>query len=105
MRKLLKQYNLTSANSINVARWLPQMFYFAFAYKQLKEKSKKVVFSIPSGNFGNICAGMMAQQLGLPVGQFIAATNMNDIVPNYLETGSLHSINLKTNNFECNGCW
>ena len=79
--------NLTSANSINVARWLPQMFYFFFAYKQLKNKKKELVFSIPSGNFGNICAGMMAQQLGLPIKQFIASTNVNDIVPNYLETG------------------
>jgi len=79
--------NLTSANSINVARWLPQMFYFFFAYKQLKNKKKELVFSVPSGNFGNICAGVMAQQLGLPVKQFIASTNVNDIVPNYLETG------------------
>jgi threonine synthase len=79
--------NLTSANSINIARWLPQMFYFFFAYKQLKNKKKDLIFSVPSGNFGNICAGIMAQQLGLPVKQFIAATNVNDIVPNYLETG------------------
>ncbi|WP_117881218.1 threonine synthase [Aureibaculum luteum] len=78
---------LTSANSINVARWLPQMFYFFFAYKQLKDKNKKLVFSIPSGNFGNICAGMMAKKLGLPVHQFIAATNINDVVPKFLETG------------------
>ena len=85
--ELISNKNLTSANSINVARWLPQMFYFFFAYKQLKNKHKELVFSVPSGNFGNICAGLMAQQLGLPVKQFIAATNVNDIVPNYLETG------------------
>ena len=85
--ELISNKNLTSANSINVARWLPQMFYFFFAFKQLKSKAKEVVFSIPSGNFGNICAGMMAQQLGLPIKQFIASTNVNDIVPNYLETG------------------
>ncbi|UMB54740.1 threonine synthase [Lutibacter sp. A64] len=85
--ELTSQRNLTSANSINVARWLPQMFYFFFAYKQLKDKNKDLVFSIPSGNFGNICAGIMAQQLGLPVKQFIASTNANNIVPNYLETG------------------
>jgi len=84
---LIANKNLTSANSINVARWLPQMFYFFFAFKQLKNKDKEVVFSIPSGNFGNICAGMMAQQLGLPIKQFIASTNVNNIVPNYLETG------------------
>ncbi len=78
---------LTSANSINVARWLPQMFYFAFAYKQLQNKKRKLVFSTPSGNFGNICAGMMAQRLGLPVSHFIAATNANRVVPNFMETG------------------
>jgi threonine synthase len=91
--EITKTVQLTSANSINVARWLPQMFYFVFAYQQLKDKKKKVVFSIPSGNFGNICAGMMAQQLGLPVNQFIAATNANAVVPNYLETGSYIPIN------------
>ena len=79
---------LTSANSINVARWLPQMFYFAFAYKQLKNKQKDIVFSIPSGNFGNICAGMMAQKLGLPITHFIAATNANRVVPNYMQNGN-----------------
>ncbi len=79
---------LTSANSINVARWLPQMFYFAFAYKQLEDKNKKLAIAVPSGNFGNICAGMMAQQLGLPINHFIAATNSNRVVPNYLETGN-----------------
>ena len=79
--------NLTSANSINVARWLPQMFYFFFAYKQMKDKRRNLIFSVPSGNFGNICAGAMAQKLGLPIKQLIASTNINDIVPNYLETG------------------
>ncbi len=85
--ELTSKMNLTSANSINVARWLPQMFYFFFAYKQVKNKHKDVVFSVPSGNFGNICAGIMAQQLGLPIKHFIASTNINDIVPNYLKTG------------------
>jgi threonine synthase len=78
---------LTSANSINVARWLPQMFYFFFAYKELKELNKELVFSVPSGNFGNICAGIMAQKLGLPIKHFIASTNINDTVPNYLVDG------------------
>jgi threonine synthase len=78
---------LTSANSINVARWLPQMFYFFFAYKELKETNKDLVFSVPSGNFGNICAGIMAQKLGLPVKHFVASTNINDTVPNYLVAG------------------
>jgi threonine synthase len=78
---------LTSANSINVARWLPQMFYFFFAYKELQKKNKELIFSVPSGNFGNICAGIMAQKLGLPIKHFIASTNVNDTVPNYLVNG------------------
>ncbi len=82
---------LTSANSINIARWLPQMFYFFFAYKALKSNGKKLVFSVPSGNYGNICAGMMAQRLGLPVHHFVTATNANNIVPEYLETGNYHT--------------
>ena len=78
---------LTSANSINVARWFPQMFYFFFAYKELQKTKKELVFSVPSGNFGNICAGIMAQKLGLPIKHFVAATNVNDTVPNYLIDG------------------
>ena len=81
------QKTLTSANSINVARWLPQMFYFFFAYKQLHKQHKDLVFSVPSGNFGNICAGIMAQKLGLPIKHFVASTNVNDTVPNYLVDG------------------
>ncbi|MFT6838822.1 MAG: threonine synthase [Sediminicola sp.] len=84
---LLKNMQLTSANSINVARWLPQLFYFLFAYKQAKYKGKEIVFSIPSGNFGNICAGVMAQKLGMPCNHFIASTNVNDIVPYFMKTG------------------
>jgi len=83
---LISKMQLTSANSINVARWLPQMFYFMFAYKQLKSKYKSIVFSIPSGNFGNICAGMMSQQLGLPIKHFVASNNENNVVTEYLET-------------------
>ena len=78
---------LTSANSINIARWLPQMFYFFFAYKALHKEHSKLIFSVPSGNFGNICAGVMAQKLGLPIEHFIAATNVNDTVSNYLQSG------------------
>jgi len=81
------QRTLTSANSINIARWLPQMFYFFFAYKQLHKQHKDIVFSVPSGNFGNICAGMTAQRLGLPVKNFIAATNVNDTVPDFMKSG------------------
>ncbi|MEM7186464.1 MAG: threonine synthase [Bacteroidota bacterium] len=79
--------SLTSANSINVARWLPQMFYYFFAYKQLKHLGKPLVFSVPSGNFGNICAGMMAHHIGLPVHHFVTGTNANKVVPEYLRTG------------------
>lgn len=86
--ELLKEMKLTSANSINVARWLPQLFYFLFAYKQVKSKGKEIVFSVPSGNFGNICAGMVAQRLGMPVKHFIASTNVNDTVPEFMRTKS-----------------
>ncbi len=86
--ELTSQMQLTSANSINIARWLPQLFYFLFTYKQLKSKHKDIAFSVPSGNFGNICAGMIAQKLGLPVKQFIAANNANATVVNYMTTQS-----------------
>lgn len=82
--QLTSQMQLTSANSINVARWLPQLFYFMFAYKQLYNKHENIVFSVPSGNFGNVCAGMMAQQLGLPINHFIASNNSNNVVTRYL---------------------
>jgi threonine synthase len=81
---ITSKMQLTSANSINVARWLPQLFYFMFAYKQLHNQYKDIVFSVPSGNFGNICAGMMAQQLGLPIKHFVAANNANNVVTRYL---------------------
>ena len=79
--------NLTSANSINIARWLPQMIYFFIAYKQLKYLNKPMIFSCPSGNFGNICAGIIAKKLGLPIEHFVASTNVNDTVPEFLVTG------------------
>ena len=85
--ELRKQVFLTSANSINVARWLPQQFYYFFAYKQWKDKNNPPVVSVPSGNFGNICAGLLASQSGLPVTHFIAACNANDTVPQYLSNG------------------
>lgn len=81
---LTSQMQLTSANSINVARWLPQLFYFMFAYKQLHNQYDNIVFSVPSGNFGNICAGMMAQKLGLPIKHFVASNNVNNVVTRYL---------------------
>jgi len=85
--KNLSHKNLTSANSINIARWLPQMFYFFFAYKQLKKYKKPLVISCPSGNFGNICAGILAKKLGLPIAHFVASTNVNDTVPRFLIDG------------------
>lgn len=78
---------LTSANSINVARWLPQQFYYALAYKQWADKNNPPVICVPSGNFGNICAGLLAHRSGLPVKHFIAACNANDVVTHYLEEG------------------
>lgn len=80
---------LTSANSINVARWLPQQFYYFIAYKQWADKDHPPVVCVPSGNFGNICAGILARQSGLPIDHFIAACNVNDIVSGYLQSGKL----------------
>lgn len=77
---------LTSANSINVARWLPQQFYYFFAFKQWTDKNNAPVISVPSGNFGNICAGILASKSGLPVKHFIAACNANKVVPDFLAT-------------------
>ncbi len=83
---------LTSANSINVARWLPQQLYYFFAYKQwIRENDTAPIISVPSGNFGNICAGLLAYVSGLPVDHFIAACNVNDAVPEYLRTGNYQS--------------
>ena len=86
--ELNKQIKLTSANSINVARWLPQQFYYFFLYKQWKDKTNLPVVTVPSGNFGNICAGLLAQHSGLPIKHFIAACNVNDTVPDFLRTGN-----------------
>ena len=87
--ELNRKLNLTSANSINVARFLPQAFYYFHAYAQLAKqgKARNVVFSVPSGNFGNITAGLIAKRMGLPVTRFIAANNSNDIFYKYLQTG------------------
>ncbi|MDB4133984.1 threonine synthase [Flavobacteriaceae bacterium] len=86
-KDLLNKIRLTSANSINIGRWLPQMFYFFFSYRDLKLSIEdKVAYSVPSGNFGNICAGMLAKEMGLPIGQFIASNNINDVVNRYLNT-------------------
>ena len=85
-QEINRKISLTSANSINVARWLPQMFYYFLAYKKIKN-NKKNVFSVPSGNFGNICAGVLSKSMGLPIHHFIASTNINDTIPRYIRDG------------------
>ena len=77
---------LTSANSINIARWLPQMFYYFLAIKKI-ENNNQNIFSVPSGNFGNICAGILSKEMGLNIQLFLASTNINRTVPRYLESG------------------
>ncbi len=84
--ELRNRYFLTSANSINIARLIPQSFYYFRALSQLPASDRPVVVSVPSGNFGNLTAGLLAQRIGLPVHHFVAATNVNDIVPAYLRT-------------------
>jgi threonine synthase len=86
--ELTKKLFLTSANSINVARWLPQQMYYFFAWKQWADKNNPPVISVPSGNFGNICAGILAHISGLPVKHFIAACNANNTVPVFLQSGN-----------------
>jgi len=85
-KDIQQKIQLTSANSINVARWLPQMFYYFFAYQQLSDEKRKLVFSVPSGNFGNICAGLLAKKMGLPISHFVASSNVNNVVGRYLKT-------------------
>jgi threonine synthase len=94
--ELKRKVFLTSANSINVARWLPQQFYYFYALQQWtnqnpnpKSQNPKPVICVPSGNFGNICAGILAHISGLPCEKFIAATNANDVIPNFLQSGKM----------------
>ena len=89
--ELNQKFTLTSANSINIARLIPQSFYYFWAFAQLQKLGKPIVFSVPSGNFGNLTAGLFAKKMGLPIHQFIAATNANDVVPKFLETGNYES--------------
>lgn len=84
---LRQLFRLSSANSINISRLIPQIFYYWEAYKQVSYKNKPVVFSVPSGNFGNLTAGLISRKMGLPAHHFIAATNANDVVPAYLSSG------------------
>jgi threonine synthase len=82
--ELNERLSLTSANSINIARWIPQCLYYFYAYSRLPKDGKKVVFAVPSGNFGNLGAGILAERMGLPIDHFVAATNVNKVVPDYL---------------------
>ena len=83
---LRQTLNLTSANSINIARLLPQSFYYFHGYAQLPEKQKETIVCVPSGNYGNITAAIIAKRMGLPIQHLIAATNVNDVVPEFLRT-------------------
>ncbi|NBP68051.1 MAG: threonine synthase [Cytophagia bacterium] len=85
-KELKQNHFLSSANSINMARLIPQVFYYFFAWSRL-QKTKPIVFSVPSGNFGNLTAGLIAKNMGLPIDHFIAATNANDVVPEYFKNG------------------
>jgi threonine synthase len=87
--ELRRRHRLTSANSINPGRLLPQVFYYLYAWAQLPVGAAELLVSVPSGNFGNLTAGLIAQRLGLPIRRFVAATNVNDVVPEYLHTGHL----------------
>jgi threonine synthase len=87
--ELKARFFLTSANSINIARLIPQSFYYFYAWSRLKDKNN-VVFSVPSGNFGNLTAGLIAKRMGLPIKHFVASTNINDIVPEYLKTNQFN---------------
>ncbi len=84
---LNSQLQLSSANSINIARWIPQSIYYGWAYLQSQNRDS-LVFSVPSGNYGNLAAGMLAKKMGAPIKRFIAASNANDVVPRYLESGN-----------------
>ncbi|NOZ04197.1 MAG: threonine synthase, partial [FCB group bacterium] len=78
---------LTSANSINIARLIPQSFYYFYAYSRLEQSKRPVIFSVPCGNFGNLTGGILAKRMGLPIDRFIAATNANDVFPKFLRSG------------------
>ena len=84
---LKKNLNLTSANSINIARLIPQSLYYFYSYGQLQKRNKPIVFSVPSGNLGNLTGGILAFKMGLPVSKFIAAANANKVFPDYLKSG------------------
>lgn len=85
--EITKKFSLASANSISIARLLPQTFYYFYAYAKLANQKKPIVISVPSGNYGNLTAGLIAKRMGLPIQKFIASTNANNVVPEFLESG------------------
>ncbi len=87
-QELNEKFTLTSANSINIARLIPQSFYYFWAFAQVQKLKKPIVFSVPSGNFGNLTAGLFAKKMGLPIHHFLASTNDNDVIPQFLESGN-----------------
>ena len=97
-REITGHITLSSANSINLGRLIPQSFYYAWAYSRIKDQAADTIFTVPSGNFGNLTAGLYAQSWGLPIAGFVAATNANDVIPQYLIDGfynpkaSVHTI-------------
>ena len=86
-KDLVNKFNFTSANSINISRWIPQMLYYFFAYRQIQKGSEKVSFSIPSGNYGNLFSCLLSRKLGLPIKNIISANNINNPVEKYILTG------------------
>jgi threonine synthase len=102
-KELNEKMLITSANSINIARWMPQCLYYFYGWSRLPKTDKKVAVSVPSGNFGNLGAGILAQRMGLPIDTFIAATNVNKVVPDYLlgsEFTSMPSISTISNSMD-----
>ena len=89
--ELTAHFDFSSANSINIARLIPQSFYYFEGYKQVEDKSRPVTMVVPSGNFGNLTAGLLGKQMGLPIDHFIAATNINKTVPDYLSSGTFEA--------------
>ena len=96
--------SLSTANSINIGRLLPQCIFYAHGVDQLPETSVDSTFVTPSGNFGNLTSGLIAKRMGVPIERFVAATNMNDVVPEYLRTGTFGATRLRAAHFERDGC-
>jgi threonine synthase len=103
-KEILGRKKMSSANSINIARLIPQTFYYFDAVKK-NDLNQNLIFCVPSGNFGNLSAGIFAKKMGLPNNKFIAATNSNDIFPKYLSSGIFKPKPIKKNILKCNGCW